>query len=76
LEAQRRNLEEIKERNKSEFGTEGEASRQLHEGFRSGLYVRILLKGVPVEFLKVETNLLLISFFFMKGFSEPYTIYL
>ena len=56
LESQRKSLEEIKERNKSEFGSEGEASRQLHEGFRSGLYVRILLKSVPVEFVKVETN--------------------
>ena len=43
-------VEEQKERNKLEFAEEGEITRQQHEGFRQGLYVRILLKKVPQEF--------------------------
>ncbi len=39
------------ERNKKEFGDEGELARHRYEGFRQGLYVRMHLKAVPVEFL-------------------------
>lgn len=39
-----------KERNKKEFGEEGEQTRLQLEGIRQGLYVRILLKGIPKEF--------------------------
>ena len=53
LETQRRLQEEARERNRSEFGEEGEAARLRLEGFRAGLYVRLVLKNVPVEFVKV-----------------------
>lgn len=46
----KRAAEELKERNRLEFGEEGELARVQHEGFRQGLYVRILLKKVPYEF--------------------------
>lgn len=39
-------------RNKTEFGEEGEQTRLLLEGYRQGLYVRILLKHLPVEFIQ------------------------
>lgn len=54
LATQRRLQEEARERNRSEFGEEGEAARQRLEGFRAGLYVRLVLKNVPVEFIKVK----------------------
>ena len=57
LETQRRLQEEARERNRSEFGEEGEAARLRLEGFRAGLYVRLVLKKVPVEFVKVRTYL-------------------
>jgi ribosome biogenesis protein BMS1 len=50
LLAAKKLVEAQKERNKHEFSEEGEIARQQHEGFRQGLYVRILLKKVPVEF--------------------------
>jgi hypothetical protein len=50
LTAAKKLVEEQKERNKHEFSDEGEFARQQHEGFRQGLYVRILLKRVPQEF--------------------------
>jgi ribosome biogenesis protein BMS1 len=34
-----------------EFGQDGDLARHSYEGFRQGLYVRIHLKEVPVEFL-------------------------
>lgn len=43
-------MEEQRERNKHEFSEEGELARQQHEGYRQGLYLRILLKKVPQEF--------------------------
>ena len=52
LEAQRRLIEEARDRKRNEFGDEGEAARLQHEGFRQGLYVRILLRRVPVEFVR------------------------
>lgn len=57
LETQRRLQEEARERNRSEFGEEGEAARLRLEGFRAGLYVRLVLKNVPVEFIKVRLSL-------------------
>lgn len=39
------------ERNRKEFGEDGELARHSYEGFRQGLYVRMVLKGVPQEFL-------------------------
>mmetsp|Transcript_11990 Transcript_11990/g.44557 ORF Transcript_11990/g.44557 Transcript_11990/m.44557 type:complete len:1313 (-) Transcript_11990:29-3967(-) len=39
-------------RNKQEFGEDGELQRLLHEGYRQGLYVRVVLHNVPPEFLK------------------------
>jgi hypothetical protein len=56
LETQRRLQEEARERNRSEFGEEGEAARLRLEGFRAGLYVRLVLKSVPVEFIKVRLS--------------------
>lgn len=50
LTAAKKLVEEQRERNKLEFADEGEFTRQQHEGFRQGLYVRILLKKVPQEF--------------------------
>lgn len=45
--------ETIKSRNRIEFGEEGnEALRLKYEGYRQGLYVRILMKSVPIEFTK------------------------
>jgi ribosome biogenesis protein BMS1 len=52
IEKAQRQFELQSERNKNEFGEEGELARQSYEGFRQGLYVRIHLKGVPVEFIK------------------------
>lgn len=49
--AQRRNEVQY-ERNRREFGEEGELARNRYEGFRQGLYVRMHVKGVPVEFLQ------------------------
>ena len=51
LEALKREKESRLERNKSEFGQEGERSRLRHEGFRQGLYVRVKIDGVPASFL-------------------------
>jgi ribosome biogenesis protein BMS1 len=44
--------EEQRERNKAEFGSDGDAVRFRHEGFRQGVYVRIVIKGIPAEFTK------------------------
>jgi ribosome biogenesis protein BMS1 len=52
LETQRRLQEEARDRKRSEFGDEGEDARLQHEGFRAGLYVRVLLRNVPVEFIR------------------------
>ena len=51
LETVQRLQEEVRERNKAEFGEDGENSRLKMEGFRQGLYVRIVLKEVPAEFI-------------------------
>lgn len=52
VETLQREKEARLQRNKEEFGEEGEAARLRHEGFRQGLYVRIRIDGVPVELLE------------------------
>jgi ribosome biogenesis protein BMS1 len=44
--------EDRRERNKAEFGEEGELQRLRHEGYRQGLYVRIVIARVPAEFTR------------------------
>lgn len=48
-EEQRHRAAQI-DRNRTEFGEDGEQARLQHEGLRQGLYVRLVLKGVPAEF--------------------------
>jgi ribosome biogenesis protein BMS1 len=48
--AQRRLQEELRARNRMEFGEDGEQARLQLEGFRQGIYVRMVLRRVPVEF--------------------------
>jgi ribosome biogenesis protein BMS1 len=50
LETAQRLQEERRRRNKEEFGEDGEQARIAHEGYRAGLYVRILIRNVPKEF--------------------------
>lgn len=52
LEKVRTELASRKNRNKIEFGDEGEQARFQHEGIRQGVYCRIVISGIPVEFLK------------------------
>lgn len=51
LEAQQRFLQQS-ERNAAEFGREGDVVRTHYEGFRQGMYVKLKLRRVPVEFLR------------------------
>jgi ribosome biogenesis protein BMS1 len=51
LEVMKQRQEEQRNRNKAEFGDEGEQVRLQHEGVRQGVYVRIVIRGVPVEFV-------------------------
>ena len=51
VELVKRKQEEQRMRNLAEFGEEGELIRLQHEGVRQGVYVRIILRGVPVEFI-------------------------
>ncbi len=51
IDSLKREKEARLNRNKAEFGEEGEASRIRHEGFRQGLYCRIRIDGVPCEFV-------------------------
>jgi ribosome biogenesis protein BMS1 len=44
--------EDRRERNKAEFGEDGELYRLRHEGYRQGLYVRIVIARVPAEFAR------------------------
>jgi len=48
--AQRRAMEELRSRNRAEFGEDGEQARLQLEGFRQGIYVKLVLRRVPVEF--------------------------
>jgi len=50
VQAAKRQLEEQREINRKEFSEDGELVRLQHEGYRQGLYVRILLKRVPPAF--------------------------
>ena len=52
LEALKREKEKRELQNRTEFGSEGEHMRLRHEGFRQGLYVRVKLDNVPVEFIR------------------------
>jgi len=52
LEALRRQKEDRLRRNREEFGEEGELQRLRHEGFYAGLYVRIVLEKVPLDFIE------------------------
>jgi ribosome biogenesis protein BMS1 len=52
LEMLKRRAEEQSERNKKEFGEDGEQARLRYEGFRQGIYVRVVLSGVPKEFMQ------------------------
>jgi ribosome biogenesis protein BMS1 len=48
----RQGLQERIDRNRGEFGDEGEQARLQYEGARQGMYVRVVIRGVPVEFTK------------------------
>jgi len=52
LESLKRQKEARLQRNREEFGEEGERSRLRHEGFRQGLYCRIRIDAVPANFLE------------------------
>ena len=52
LQSVRAELASRKNRNKIEFGDEGEQARFQHEGVRQGVYCRVVISDVPVEFLK------------------------
>lgn len=51
VEIVKRKQEEQRMRNLAEFGEDGELIRLQHEGVRQGVYVRIIIRGVPVEFI-------------------------
>jgi ribosome biogenesis protein BMS1 len=51
LEALKREKEAKQKDAWVEFGAEGEEQRTKHEGFRQGLYVRVEIDRVPVDFL-------------------------
>lgn len=50
LEAIKKKYEEQQERNRKEFGEDGEQTRFQYEGYRQGIYVRVLIQNVPMEF--------------------------
>ena len=52
VESLQREKEARLQRNKDEFGEEGEAARLRHEGYRQGIYVRIRIDDVPKEFVE------------------------
>jgi len=52
LDALRRQKEEQLEKNRLEFGDEGQLSRLRHEGYHAGLYVRVVLEKVPKEMVE------------------------
>jgi ribosome biogenesis protein BMS1 len=51
LESVKQEKEGRLQRNREEFGQDGERSRLKHEGFRQGLYCRIKINGIPASFL-------------------------
>lgn len=50
MQTAKRLVEQQQQVNRMEFSEDGELVRLQHEGYRQGLYVRILLKAVPSEF--------------------------
>ena len=71
LEAIKKKYEEQRERNRREFGEDGEQVRFQYEGFRQGIYVRILIQKVPMEFtesFRSETPIILGGHNFLKIF--------
>lgn len=52
LEIAKAKQESQRLRNAAEFGEEGELVRLQHEGVRQGVYVRIVIRQVPVEFIE------------------------
>jgi ribosome biogenesis protein BMS1 len=54
VKAQKLEQDAVKQRNQVEFGGEDgdEETRLRYEGFRQGLYVRVLVRNVPVEFMR------------------------
>ena len=52
VEALKREKESRLKRNQEEFGLDGETSRLRYEGFRQGIYCRILIHGIPSEFVE------------------------
>ncbi len=51
IEKAKKRSELQRQKNKEEFGDDGDNVRLQYEGFRQGLYVRVLLKNVPAEFI-------------------------
>ena len=51
IEKAKKRSELQRQKNKQEFGDDGDAVRLQYEGFRQGLYVRVLLKNIPAEFI-------------------------
>lgn len=51
IESLKREKEARLNRNRQEFGDEGDRSRLRHEGFRQGIYCRIKIDGVPAAFV-------------------------
>jgi ribosome biogenesis protein BMS1 len=61
IDSLKREKEARIQRNKLEFGEEGDSARIRHEGFRQGYYCRIRIDGVPHEFLEAyDPNLPLV----------------
>lgn len=52
LETMKKEKEARLARKREEFGLEGERSRLRHEGFRQGLYCRVVVDKVPATFLE------------------------
>jgi ribosome biogenesis protein BMS1 len=51
LDALKREKEARLSRNRAEFGGEGDRSRIRYEGFRQGLYCRIIIDAIPASFV-------------------------
>ena len=54
IDSLKREKEARLQRNKLEFGEEGDSARIRHEGYRQGYYCRIRIDGVPHEFLEAH----------------------
>ena len=51
IDALMKKRKELQKRSMIEFGDAGEEMRFQYEGFRQGIYVRILIRGLPAEFM-------------------------